>query len=80
MDYGRIHNEVNSRVGNPILSENILEIYKTYNIRKVYNIFLKVFFTSYYSGTDMTNIIVKSKCKKLIVNFFNKHKNKVFNG
>ena len=40
----RFSNEVNSRIGKQVFPINILEQYKTYNIKRIYDIFLNRFF------------------------------------
>ena len=43
------HNEVSQRVGNTMFDKTILIKYKTYNIRKGYDYFVKSYFKKYYS-------------------------------
>ena len=74
------HNEVNSRIGKQVFPINILEQYKTYNIKRIYYIFLNRFFTSYYTGAGMGSVISKRKTKQIIIYFFNKHKGNIFKG
>lgn len=71
------HNEVSERIGNKIYDKNILETYKNKNMVSVYLKFNNVFYTSYYTGTDLTGWIL-NKLKDKVDGYFRKKWNDLF--